>query len=97
MLVRSIPHRANRRPAAPTRAHLILRAMVLAYAAVYSTLDAILHRYHPTPTSISPSSRAAWTDPAADVQLDSRHGLAWRCSCSSLFLIAPLYAVARHP
>src|SRR5258706_9521449 len=92
-------------PEAPVRAWPADRvphalwAMVLAYTLVYVALDAILYRYYMyTDFDLALFSQAV--DGLIHGRLfSSIRGMAWPGDHSSLilFLIAPLYALARHP
>src|SRR5437870_1206704 len=81
------------------RPAFLLAAMVLAYTAVYSACDTIAYRYY-----LYTDFDLALFAQAADGLLHGRlfssiRGMAWPGDHSSLilFLIAPLYAVARSP
>ena len=81
------------------RPALVLAAMVMAYTVVYSAFDVIAYRYY-----LYTDFDLALFAQAVDGLLHGRlftsiRGMAWPGDHSSLvlFLIAPLYALVRHP
>ena len=96
---RSAPPTATARALPTDPLPRVLWAMVIAYTVVYAALDAILlHYYLYTDFDLALFSQAV--DGLLHGRLySSIRGMAWPGDHSSLilFLLAPLYAVARHP